>query len=248
MHIAFNIEKNSAYNVSILFDPAMLLIFIGFFVYYGTKIQCHVIRVKLSQNAHVRVLCQLNFFVTVITVCYLVRAFLVTGLFLVKGKYLDVYRNWDERLPFVYYTMLTQWLPFILTSYCLLYLMRKPPYVPSQQQQHQPQQQPLYQSAVQQPAEEEAASQPAQHFFQRPIEGVYFGFDESYGTGKGFNDSHASSVAASSVAGSHGGGTGSTGWFSWSGRSSGKSAGSSASSYMSSSSVFGGSDIDAGTA
>jgi hypothetical protein len=171
-------ETNIMYHISILFDPAMLLVFTSAFIYYGVKIQCHVMRVKLNENVHMRVVCQLNFFVSVITVCYLLRAFVVTGLlFQGKGMWRGAakYHQWDENIPFIYYVMLTQWLPCNLTSYCLLYLMRKPPNAqalpPPQPTSHQPQS----------PSQKKQVS--AEDIEVTP----YFGFDDS-----GFVDSFSS--------------------------------------------------------
>jgi hypothetical protein len=40
---------------------------------------------------------------------------------------IDSYTSWIDNLRFSTYILLTQWLPFLLTAFCLLYLMRKPP-------------------------------------------------------------------------------------------------------------------------
>jgi hypothetical protein len=212
-------DDDVTYQASILFDPAMLLIFTSGFIYYGFKIQCHVRRVKLNQNVHMRVLCQLNFFVSVITICYLLRAFIVTGLFF-QGRYMEpyhhsdeVYFKWDDTMPFIQYVMVTQWFPFILTSYCLLYLMRKPPSTPTADQPQLPQ--------VASPCQDAGAEE------------VYFGFEDS--NVSVFSDSHGSSW--------HGGSSASyPSMFEISGKSNASTA--SYSSSVDSSDVFGVQDLD----
>jgi hypothetical protein len=128
-HQKESFRKNLVYQASIIFDPVILVVFLIGFFFFGMKLQCHVIKVKLAQSIHARVVCQLNFFITVITVCFMLRAVVILALFFSRdhSKASDEYNSWTNNLSFLMFTLLTQWLPFFLTSFCLLYLMRKPP-------------------------------------------------------------------------------------------------------------------------
>merc|ERR1712023_497818 len=78
-------------------------------------------RVKLAPSIHNRVVCQLSSFIVIITVCLLLRAVVITALLeqWQRQTRMHSYTSWANKMSFVVYTLLSFWLPFILTAFCL---------------------------------------------------------------------------------------------------------------------------------
>jgi hypothetical protein len=73
-------ESNRVYQASIIVDPVVLVAFLGGVVFYGTKLQSEIAKVKLGERMRMR-LWQLRVFIIVIIVCFMLRAVIILSLF-----------------------------------------------------------------------------------------------------------------------------------------------------------------------
>jgi GTPase SAR1 family protein len=120
-------EANIIYQASILFDPAILVVFITGLIYYGIKLQRQISKVKLGQRVHMR-LWQLRVLIVMIAVCFGIRAVVILGLYFEKSssKAIDEYNTWTNAMSSFTFFMLTEW-PLCLVGFASLYIVG--PYV-----------------------------------------------------------------------------------------------------------------------
>lgn len=108
--------------LSNLLDPIMLVTTASGCLYSGIRLQRHVVKVGFGTATQVRFLAQLNFLMLFITCSYILRAIMVMSLY---GPMPDAYKNLFNPVgSYPLWLPLTQWLPFVFCSYCLVYNMR----------------------------------------------------------------------------------------------------------------------------
>lgn len=115
-------NSNDTTQISDGLMPLMLLSIALGCLFTGIRLQQHVIKVHLANDTQRRFLLQLNFLMLFITCSYALRAVMVLSLF---DPMPAVYK--DAFLPVGAYALwlpMTQWLPFVFCSFCLVHNMR----------------------------------------------------------------------------------------------------------------------------
>lgn len=91
-------------------------------LYCGIRLQRHVVNVQLATATQRKFLLQLNFLMILITISYGIRAVLVLSLFdYMPNSYKDFF---DPVGYYPFWLPLTQWLPYVFCSFCLVANMR----------------------------------------------------------------------------------------------------------------------------
>jgi hypothetical protein len=103
--------------------PAMLFVTAAGCLFCGLRLQYYVMKVRLNTAIQLKFLVQLNFVMLLITCSYFLRALLVMSLF---DQMTHSYKVTFDGISKAYYLwiLLTQWLPYVLCSFCLVYTMR----------------------------------------------------------------------------------------------------------------------------
>lgn len=102
--------------------PLMLFSTAAGCLYCGIRLQKHVVNVQLGTATQRKFLVQLNFLMILITISYGIRAVLVLTLF----NYMPTsFKNSSDAVGYYpYWLPLTQWLPYVFCSFCLVANMR----------------------------------------------------------------------------------------------------------------------------
>jgi hypothetical protein len=115
-------DSQETTQVSDCLMPIMLFLMTSGCLFTGIRLQQHVIKVHLATDTQMRFLLQLNFLMLFITCSYALRAVMVLSLF---GPMPDAYqRAFDVVGAYALWLPLTQWLPFVFCSFCLVHNMR----------------------------------------------------------------------------------------------------------------------------
>lgn len=112
------LNHNDFYKWVVSVEPFIILLFAGGCLFNGIALQIHVLNVRLDEHAQRRLLILLNFVLAVVTTCYTARAVFVFNLYL-------TFSTWMQRVNFLVWTICTHWLPQIVCSFCLAYLMSR---------------------------------------------------------------------------------------------------------------------------
>jgi hypothetical protein len=109
-------------QVSDCLMPIMLVSVAFGCLYSGVRLQRHVMKVQFGTATQRRFLLQLNFLMIFITCSYAIRAILVLTLFDgMPNSYADAFKGVGS---YALWLPLTQWLPFVFCSFCLVNNMR----------------------------------------------------------------------------------------------------------------------------
>ena len=102
--------------------PIILVVITAGCLYSGIKLRQYVKNVQLGSAIQVRILMKLNFTMFIICASYVVRALLVMSLYNeIPADYIHAFRIVQY---YPTWMILTQWIPFVLCSFCLINEMR----------------------------------------------------------------------------------------------------------------------------
>jgi len=102
--------------------PIILVVITFGCLYSGIKLRQYVMNVQLGSAIQIRILMKLNFTMFIICASYVVRAILVMSLYnQVPADYIHAFRIVQY---YPTWMVLTQWIPFVLCSFCLINEMR----------------------------------------------------------------------------------------------------------------------------
>jgi hypothetical protein len=115
-------SSDTTQQVSYCLMPIMLVLVAAGCLYSGVSLQRHVMKVQFGTKTQRRFLLQLNFLMIFITCSYAIRAILVLSLFdSMPQSYVDAFNGVGS---YAVWLPLTQWLPFVFCSFCLVNNMR----------------------------------------------------------------------------------------------------------------------------
>lgn len=109
--------NNLVYRISLCLEPAIICMFTIGCLAGGIKLQMYVMSTTLEDHIQRKLLWQLNIVLTIVTLTYSTRAFLVFNLLF---QFIPTHN-----IPFSVHIACTQWLPQILCSSCLLFIMSR---------------------------------------------------------------------------------------------------------------------------
>jgi hypothetical protein len=110
-------ENNLYYKINVGLEPAIICMFTVGCLISGIRLQLYVIRTLLEENIQRKLLIQMNIILTIVTASYVARAFLIFDLFIEMFSI--------SNINFAVWILCTQWLPQIICSFCLLYIMSR---------------------------------------------------------------------------------------------------------------------------
>lgn len=116
-----NSDVSMISQFEILLEALVIFLLASACLFYGFKLQRHVINTGISSEIQRKLIIQLNFVLFVVVICYLARALLIIRLF---ARTPDPYKH-STKVSYFTWTLATRWLPHVFCSFCLLRVMSR---------------------------------------------------------------------------------------------------------------------------